>query len=60
MTAKILHFQDWRNKMRKKLNPEFRLYFKHRKLVADAAARGYSLTAIKKLVRSAEDSRRGR
>lgn len=22
MTAKILHFKDWRNKMRKKLNPE--------------------------------------
>lgn len=57
MTAKILDF--WRNKkiMRKKISPEFKLMFKHRTLIANAASRGYSVTAIKKLVRSAEDSK---
>lgn len=39
---------------------EFKLMFKHRKLIASAAQRGYSPTAIAALVRAAEDSRRGR
>lgn len=46
--------------MRKKLSPEFKLMFKHRKLIASAASRGYSPKAIAALVRSAEDSRRER
>lgn len=43
--------------MKRKLNREFKLIFKHRKLIADAARRGYSPLAIEKLVRAAEDSK---
>jgi len=38
--------------------PTFKLFLKHRMLVANAMDRGYSLTAIRKLARSAEASKR--
>jgi hypothetical protein len=37
--------------------PTLRLLMKHHKLIANARKRGYSQTAIAKLVRSAEDSK---
>lgn len=37
---------------------EFKLMFKHRKLIASAASRGYSAKAIAKLVKAAEESGR--
>jgi len=58
MKAKVLDFQTWRDKMRKKISPEFKLFFKHRKLIANAARRGYSAKAIAALVKSAEASGR--
>jgi len=38
--------------------PTLKLFLKHRKLVSSAADRGYSLAAIKKLVKSAEASKK--
>jgi hypothetical protein len=57
MTAKLLQFP--RRKIMKKIDvPTLKLMLKHKELVTNAADRGYSLKAIKRLVRSAEASKR--